>query len=64
VAAVDQLARILGPDWQTLRWSQLAERSHALEQAAQLARALGNYMGELEVETAGEALERLQAGRS
>jgi hypothetical protein len=59
-AQVDQLARVLGPDWQGLRFSQLAARAHSLEQAAQLNRALAAYMVETATETAGEALARLQ----
>jgi hypothetical protein len=40
VAADEQLAQVLGPDWQTLRGSQLADRAHRLEQAASFASTL------------------------
>jgi hypothetical protein len=46
VAADEQLARVLGPDWQTLRGSQLADRAHRLEQAASFANTLVRYMAE------------------
>ena len=64
MATVDQLERILGQDWEQMRYGQLADRAHALEQAAGFAQTLARYVAELEVETAGEALERLQVSRS
>jgi hypothetical protein len=44
--------------------SQLAGRAAGLRQAAGFVSTLLRYMGELEVETAGEALEHLQAAIS
>jgi hypothetical protein len=64
LAAEDQLARILGPEWQTMRYGKLADRAHQLKQAASFTRTLARYMGETEAETAGEALERLQAANA
>ncbi|MHB8468166.1 MAG: hypothetical protein ACYDCH_00175 [Gaiellaceae bacterium] len=63
MAAVDQLAQMLGQDWQRLGCGQLGARAHRLEQAARLARSLAAYMDETDAGTAGEALERLQASR-
>jgi len=61
VVAVDQLARVLGPDWQQLGYGQLEERADRLEQAARLARSLAAYMAASDAGTAAEALARLQA---
>jgi hypothetical protein len=58
----DQLARVLGPGWQTMRYSQIADRAHELEKAADLALRLARYIVDMD-ETAGEAVARLQASR-
>ena len=60
---VDQLARVLGPGWETLRYTQLADRARGLEQPARFVRALLAFMIETDSWTAGEALERLRASR-
>jgi hypothetical protein len=57
----DQLARVLGPEWQALRYSQLLDKACRLEQTVSFTRLLGRYMLETATETAGEALARLQA---
>jgi hypothetical protein len=44
-----------------MRYGQLADRAHKLEQAATFARTLARYVVETETNTVGEALERLQA---
>jgi hypothetical protein len=54
----DPLARLLGPAWQSMGYGTLADR------AARFARTLTRYMGEIEVETAGEALEQLKAANA
>ncbi len=61
MATVDQLARVLGPDWQRLTWVQLADRARGLDQAASFVRTLARYMAETDAGTAGEALDRLAA---
>jgi hypothetical protein len=63
VAAEDQLARVLGPDWQGLRYSQLFAQANGLERTVSFTRLLGRYMVETATETAGEALARLQASQ-
>jgi hypothetical protein len=60
VPADEQLARVLGPDWQGLRYSQLFDKANGLERTVSFTRLLGRYMLETATETAGEALERLQ----
>jgi|SRR5581483_3066822 len=47
-----------------MRYGQLADRAHALEQAATFARTLSRYVVELDVDTAGKALERLKASQA
>jgi hypothetical protein len=60
----DPLARLLGPAWQSMGYGTLADRAQQLERAARFARTLTRYMGEIEVETAGEALEQLKAANA
>lgn len=60
----DQLARVLGPGWQTMRYSQLDAHAHTLEQAATFTRTLADYIIETGGGTAGAALERLLASRA
>jgi hypothetical protein len=60
----DQLVRVLGPRWETMRYGQLADRAIALERAAGFARTLARYVIETETNTAGEALTRLHASRA
>jgi hypothetical protein len=55
----DQLARVLGPGWQTMRYSQVADRAPELERAADLALRLARDLVDMH-ETAGEALGRLE----
>jgi len=57
----DQLARVLGPDWEAVRHGQVVDRAIAPERAANFARTLARYVVDTETNTAGEALERLQA---
>jgi hypothetical protein len=63
VPADEQLARVLGPDWQALRYSQLFDQACRLERTVSFTRLLGRYMLETATETAGEALARLQAAQ-
>ena len=60
---VDQLARVLGPGWERLTDVQLAARASGFEPAAGFIRTLTVYMAEIDAQTAGEALARLQASR-
>ena len=61
MAGVDagQLERVLGADWQTMGYVQLAKRARALESSANFARTLLRYMDETATETPGEALAAL-----
>jgi hypothetical protein len=59
-AQADPLARVLGPDWQGLRFSQLFDQASRLEQRVNFTRLLARYMTETAIETAGEALEQVQ----
>jgi hypothetical protein len=43
VAADEQLARVLGPEWQALRYSQLFDQACRLEQTVSFTRLLGRY---------------------
>jgi hypothetical protein len=61
VVGEDQLARVLGPAWQSIGYGTLAARAQQLERSANFARTLGRYMADMDAETAGEALELLQA---
>jgi len=56
----DQLARVLGPGWETMGMSRLFDLSHQHEKAAKLASALARYLVETGGGTAGEAVARLQ----
>jgi hypothetical protein len=60
-AQADPIARLLGPAWQSMGYGTLADRAQQLEQAAHFARTLTRHMADVEAETAGEALARLQA---
>jgi hypothetical protein len=60
VPADEQLARVLGPDWQALRFTQLYDRAYRLEAVARLDRALAAYMVETSLETAGAAIDQLK----
>jgi hypothetical protein len=55
------MRRVLGPGWPSLHYSELQDRAQQHEQAASFARTLAHYMVDTETDTAGEALERLQA---
>lgn len=57
----EQLARVLGTDWQRMSYGKVADRAHALGRAADLTMRLARYMAATEAETAGEALERLHS---
>ena len=61
VSAEAQLARVLGPAWQSMGYGTLTDRAQHLEQSAGFARKLAHYMVVTDIDTAGEALERLQA---
>ena len=58
----DQLARVLGPGWEAMRYGQLADRAIALERAAGFARTLARYVVVTETDTAGEG--RAEESRS
>jgi hypothetical protein len=66
VADVDasQLEWVLGPDWQTMSYVQVATRTRALETSANFARRLLDYMDVTGTETPGEALVALAARRA
>jgi hypothetical protein len=59
VPADEQLARILGPAWESMGYETLVTRAHRFEQAAGLVRKLAAYMAETDAATAGEALAAL-----
>jgi hypothetical protein len=63
-AQADPLARLLGPAWQSMGYGTLADRAQQLERAARFARTLTRYMADTDSETAGEALERVQAANA
>jgi hypothetical protein len=61
MAAEEQLANLLGADWQNMSWGRLLARTRGLERAAGFAEALVAYMSETGAKTAGDALKKLQA---
>ena len=61
VSAEAQLARVLGPAWQSMGYGTLTDRAQHLEQSAGFARKLAHYMVVTDTDTAVEALARLQA---
>lgn len=60
----DPLVRLLGPGWPQMSYGQLADRAYTLERAAGFARTLVRYMAEVDADTAGDAVARLQASRA